>query len=210
MTTRVRARRGMAARRLDTLEHLRSVLCAVASPEELLGAAARVAATAFGDYCIADLIDRRGDTTRIALAHPDASRAVKLDVAVALARKEMDPNTRVERLLERGRGEMTARVSSPYRARVLGDITLLSGDTVRSYMASVISTTAPSAVITLARVHDAPPYRGDDHAFLETIAAWTGLAMENASRRERAPRVSSGRFPRFAPAPTAPCSAKVE
>lgn len=210
MTTRVRARRGMAARRLDTLEHLRSVLCAVASPEELLRAATRVAATAFGDYCIADVIDRRGDATRIAIAHPDASRVVKLDVAVAVARKESSLNMRVERLLEEGRGEMMARVSSPYRARALGDIALLAGDTVRSYMASVISTPAPAAVLTLARVHDTPAYRGDDHAFLETIAAWTGLAMENSARRERSSGTSTGRFPRFALPPTAPCSAKVE
>jgi len=195
MTTRVRARRGMAARRLDTLEHLRSVLCAVASPEELLRAATRVAATAFGDYCIADVIDRRGDATRIAIAHPDASRVVKLDVAVAVARKESSLNMRVERLLEEGRGEMMARVSSPYRARALGDIALLAGDTVRSYMASVVSAGgAPIAVITLARVYDGSPYRGDEVAFLDTIAAWTGLAMENASRRERGSRPPTGRF----------------
>lgn len=128
MKIRLRARRGMAARRLDALEHLRSELCAVASPEELLRGAARVAASTFGDYCVADLIDRRSATRRIAIAHPDDSRIVRLDVAVALARKESAVNARVERLLESGRGEIVARVTSSYRARAIADIALLAGE----------------------------------------------------------------------------------
>lgn len=178
---------------------------------ELLRGAARVAACTFGDYCVADLIDRRSATRRIAIAHPDGSRIVRLDVAVALARKESALNARVERLLETGSGELVPRVTSTYRARALADVALLSGDAVRSYMASIVSTGgAPIAVITLARVYDGAPYRADEHAFLDTIAAWTGLAMENASRRERGSRTPTRRFPRFALSPTAPCSAKYD
>lgn len=196
MRIRLRARRGTAARRLDALEHLRFELCAVASPEEVIRGATRVAASAFGDYCVADQIDRRGASRRIAIAHPDDSRLVRLDVAVALARKESAPNARIERLLETGSGELMPRVTSTYRARALADVALLSGETVRSYMASIVSTGgAPIAVLTLARVYDGSPYRRDEHAFLDTLAAWTGLAMENALRRERSSGAPTGRFP---------------
>lgn len=191
MKARLRAKRGMAARRLDALEQLRSALLAETTPEELLRASARVLAGAFGDYCIADMIDRRGSASRLTIAHPDESRLVKLDVAVELARRAMAVNVRVERLLAVGTGELVSKVSANYRARSLADLTLLAGADVQSYMATVVCTSgSPIAVLTMARTHALKGYRDDDRAFLDGVAEWTGLAMENALRRERQPRAS--------------------
>lgn len=191
MKARVRAKRGIAARRLDALDQLRRALVIEATPEDLLRATARVLAAAFGDYCVADMIDRRGSASRLVIAHPDESRFVKLDVAVELARKELAVNVRIERLLAIGTGEMMARVGAGYRARSLGDLLLLAGVDVQSYMASIVWTSgAPIGVLTMARAHALKRYRDDDHAFLDAAAEWTGLAMENALRRERQPRAS--------------------
>ncbi len=185
-----RAARGTAIRQLEALSELRHVLRSGAAPEKILGEVASIAASRIGHYCLVDTVDRRGVTTRLTIAHADAGRRVKLDVALQAARAAPTVNPRVTRLIAGGKSEIlpTVRVSST-RARLLADVKLLEGEEVCSYLASIVFVNGVAvAVITLVRTDVKRPFDAGDRSLLEAIADWTGLGIENAQRREDGPQ----------------------
>lgn len=155
----------------------------------MLRSVARLLAVEIGQYCVVDVVDRRGSIRRLVIEHPDASRQGRLRVACDDA--ELDAEGRVARLFERGGSELTARVTEAVRARQLGDVVLLKDDVVKSYMAAAVVVNGSSmAVLTLVATHGTRRYDEVERAFLEQIADWTGLGVENALRREAQPKTS--------------------
>lgn len=184
-----RPRRGAANKQLDTLASLRRLLRSPVDPERMLKSIASLLAVDVGQYCIVDVVDRRGAVRRLDIQHADASRQARLRVACHDA--TFPVGGRVARLLERGGSELVARVSDAARTQKLADIVLLRDEPVRSYVAATVSVSgAPMAVLTLVATHGTRRYDDDERAFLETVADWTGLGVENALRREAQPRAS--------------------
>lgn len=158
-------------------------------------------AVEIGQYCIADVVDRRGGLRRLEIEHADPSRRARLRVACEDA--VLEPNGRVGRLAANGGHECVGRVSDAARARSFGDIQLLDGEKTRSYMAAAVQTNGTVvAVLTLVVAHGTRRYDEADLAFLVAVADWLGLGLENASRREghasRAPAARASVPPRFA------------
>jgi len=155
----------------------------------MLRSIAALLAEEVGEYCIVDSIDRHGTLKRLAVEHPDRSRVPRLDALVVATAP--GHSARAERLLASSRGEIAPKVSETFARRSLDDVVLLRGEVVRSYMAAVVTAgDAPIAVLTLVTVTGARRYRPDELAFLEQIADFTGLAVENALRREMQPKKS--------------------
>lgn len=155
----------------------------------MLRGVAQVLAEEVGHYCLVDVVDRRGALRRLEISHPDASRQARLRVLSDDAR--FPSEGRVHRLFEKPITELTPRVSEGVRNGRLADIELLRDEHVKSYMAAtVIVNGAPMAVITLVATHGTRRYDEDERAFLEEVADWTGLGLENALRREAQPRTS--------------------
>lgn len=158
-------------------------------------------AVEIGQYCIADVVDRRGGLSRLEIEHADPSRRARLRVACEDA--VFEPNGRVGKLVANGGHEYVPRVSDAARARSFGDIQLLDGEKTRSYMAATIhSNGSVVGVLTLVVAHGTRRYDEADLAFLVAVADWLGLGLENASRREPLPagRSNAGRAsvpPRF-------------
>ena len=164
------------------------MLRAEVTPERMLRSIANVLA-ASGDYCIADVIDAHGRMRRIEIAHADPSRREKLRVAAQDV--QHGERGRVARLLHDGGSEMVPSVTRAVATERLADIVLLRGELVRSYIAAPISVSGtPMAVLTLVRTQARHAFGADDLAFLDVIADWTGLGLENALRRELQPRAS--------------------
>ena len=174
---------------MDLLTRLRQLLRAPVEPERMLRSVASLLAVEIGQYCIADVMDRTGTVRRLGIEHADPSLRARLLVACEDA--ELAPEGRVARLFRAGGAELVARVSEATAARQLGDIRLLKDERVRSYMAaSVVVSGAPWAVLTLAATHGTRRYDEGELSFLEGVAEWVGLGIENALRREAQPRAS--------------------
>lgn len=159
-------------------------------------------AVEIGQYCIADVVDRRGGLKRLEIEHADPSRRARLRVACEDA--VFEANGRVAKLVASGGHECVGRVSDAARARSFGDVQLLDGEKTRSYMAAAVQANGSVvAVLTLVVAHGTRRYDDADLAFLVSVADWLGLGLENATRRESghatrtAPRRSSVP-PRFA------------
>jgi len=183
-----RSKRGTAARQLRLLEELRPVLRAEVAPERMLRSVATVLAGS-GDYCIADVIDAHGRMRRVEIAHADPSRREKLRVAAQDTSHTHDG--RVARLLHSGSSEIVPAVTRALAGERLADIVLLRGERLRSYMAAAVSVSgSPMAVLTMATTHLDRVFGAADLAFLDVVADWTGLGLENALRRELQPRAS--------------------
>ena len=164
------------------------MLRAEGTPERILRSVANMLA-ASGDYCIADIIDAHGRMRRLEIAHADPSRREKLRIAAEDVRHA--ENGRVARLLREGSSEMVASVKRGAASERLADIVLLRGELVRSYIAAAISVSGtPMAVLTMVKTQARHAFGAGDLAFLEIVADWTGLGMENALRRELQPRAS--------------------
>ncbi len=198
---KARAKRGIAARQLTLLDELRPLLRAEGTPERMLRSVANVLA-ASGDYCLADIIDAHGRMRRVEIAHADPSRREKLRVAADDTRHAEDG--RVARLLHDGTSEIVPSVTRTIASDRLADIVLLRGELVRSYIATAISVSGtPMAVLTLVKTQARHAFGACDLAFLEVVADWTGLGLENALRRELQPRAS------VVPPPLQPAQASV-
>jgi GAF domain-containing protein len=183
-----RSKRGIAARQLGLLDELRPVLRAEVSPERMLRSVATVLAGS-GDYCIADVIDAHGRMRRVEIAHADPSRRERLRVAAQDTTHTHDG--RVARLLESARSELVPAVSRAVASDRLSDIVLLHGERFRSYMAAAVAVAgSPMAVLTMVRTDAGRAFCSDDLAFLDVVAGWSGLGLENALRRELQPRAS--------------------
>ncbi len=184
-----RTRRGAANKQLDTLGSLRRLLRAPVDPERMLRSVATLLAVEIGQFCVVDVVDRRGVMRRLEIQHADASRHARLRVACHDA--TFPAGGRVARLLERGGSELTARVTESTRTQKLADLAVLRDEHVKSYMAATVGVNgAPMAVLTLVATHGTRRYDDDERAFLDQIADWTGLGVENALRREAQPRTS--------------------
>lgn len=155
----------------------------------MLRSVASLLAVEIGQYCIADVMDRAGALRRLGIEHADPSLRARLLVACEDA--ELATDGRVARLFREAGTELVARVSEAAAARQLGDVRLLRDERVRSYMAaSVVVSGAPWAVLTLVATHGTRRYDEGELGFLEGIAEWVGLGVENAMRREAQPRAS--------------------
>lgn len=188
-----RAKRGVATRHLDLLAKLRPLVRAAVEPERMIRSVTSLLAVEIGQYCIADVVDRRGGLKRLEIEHADPSRRARLRVACEDA--VLEPNGRVARLVASGGHECVGRVSDAARVRSLGDIQLLDGEKTRSYMsATVHANGAVVAVLTLVVAHGTRKYDDADLAFLVAVADWLGLGLENASR---APTSRQSVPPRF-------------
>ena len=164
------------------------MLRAELSPERMLRSVASLLAVSEG-YCIADIIDAHARMRRVEIAHADASRREKLRIAADDVRHGQ--HGRVARLLHHGGSEMVSVVSRAVATERLADIVLLRGELVRSYVAASISVSGtPLALLTVVRTQARRPFAADDLAFLEVVADWTGLGLENALRRQLQPRAS--------------------
>jgi GAF domain-containing protein len=170
------------------LDELRPVLRSDLAPERMLRSVASVLAAA-EDYCIADVIDAHGRIRRVEIAHADPSRREKLRLAAHDAHHAHDG--RIARLLQSGKSELVPAVTRAVAAERLADVLLLHGERLRSYMAAPVSVSGePMAVLTIVSARDARTFGADDLAFLDVVADWTGLGLENALRRELQPRAS--------------------
>jgi GAF domain-containing protein len=153
-------------------------------------------AVEIGQYCIADVVDRRGGLKRLEIEHADPSRRARLRVACEDA--SFEPNGRVAKLVASGGAECVARVSDAARARSFGDIQLLDGEKTRSYIAAAVHTNGSVvAVLTLVVAHGTRRYDDSDLVFLAGVADWLGLGLENATRREALPAKRASVPPRF-------------
>ena len=178
-----RAKRGAATKRLDLLAKLRPLVRASVEPERMIRSVTSLLAVEIGQYCIADVVDRRGGLTRLEIEHADPSRRARLRVACEDA--VFEPNGRVAKLVAHGGHECVPRVSDAARARSFGDIQLLDGEKTRSYMAATVQANGSVvAVLTLVVAHGTRRYDDADLAFLVAVADWLGLGLENASRRD--------------------------
>lgn len=198
-----RVKRGAANRRLDLLAKLRPLLRARVDPERMLRSVTSLLAVEIGQYCIADVVDAHGGLRRLEIEHADPSRRARLRVASEDA--VLEPNGRVARLAATGGSEVMGRVTEGAKSRSLGDIRLLDGDRVRSYMAAAVPVNgATMAVLSLVVTNGTRRYDDADLGFLVNVAEWTGLGLENALRREPQARATlpprSGRQS-LAPAP---------
>src|SRR5688572_4238795 len=110
-----RAKRGAATKRLDLLAKLRPLVRAAVEPERMIRSVTSLLAVEIGQYCIADVIDRRGGLRRLEIEHADPSRRARLRVACEDALFE--PTGRVARLSANGGHEHVPRVSDAARAR---------------------------------------------------------------------------------------------
>ena len=178
-----RAKRGAATKRLDLFAKLRVLLRAPVDPERMLRSVTSLVAVEIGQYCIADIVDRRGALRRLEIEHADPSRRARLRVACEDA--VFEPGGRVARLVASGGSEVVGRVTEGAKARALADIRLLDGDRVRSYMAAAVPVNgAPMAVLSVVVTSGTRRYDDADLECLVAIAEWTGLGLENAIRRE--------------------------
>lgn len=185
-----RAKRGAAGKRLDLLAKLRPLVRAPVDAERMIRSVASLLAVEVGQYCIADVVDRRGTLRRLDIEHADPSRRARLHVACEDA--IFEPGGRVARLVASGTGELVARVSEAARARLLSDVQLLDGERVRSYMAAPVTVNgATMALLTLVVTNGARRYDDADHAFLCGVAEWAALGIENSLRREAQPRATT-------------------
>lgn len=188
------AKRGAATRRLDLLAKLQPLLRAPADEERMLRSVASLLAIEIGQYCIADMVDRQGALRRVTIEHADPSRRPRLRVACEDA--TFEPGGRVARLVASGGSDLVARVTEGARARALTDIRLLEGDRVRSYVAATVPVDGGiTAVLTLVVTNGTRRYDDTDRRFLETVAEWTGLGLENAIRREAQARTTTPTVP---------------
>src|SRR5215207_237603 len=174
-----RAKRGAATKRLDLLAKLRPLVRATVEPERMIRSVTSLLAVEVGQYCIADVVDRRGGLKRLEIEHADPSRRARLRVACEDA--VFEPNGRVARLVASGGSECVGRVSEAARARSFGDIQLLDGEKTRSYMAAAVQMNGSVvAVLTLVVAHGTRRYDDADVSFLVAVADWLGLGLENA------------------------------
>jgi GAF domain-containing protein len=189
MPSAKRSRRGASLKHLVTLTELRRILRAHVDPEKMLRGVAQLLAVEIGHFCLVDVVDRRGAFRRLEIQHADASLHARLRVACDDTR--FSPGGRVARLFEVAGSELVARVTDGVRKGRLADITLVRDEGVKSYMAAaVVVNGAPMAVLTLVATHGTRRYDADERAFLEEVADWVGLGLENALRREAQPRTS--------------------
>jgi GAF domain-containing protein len=189
MVNTARGKRRSASKRLDLLARLRPLLRAPVESERMLRSVMTLLAVELGQYCIADLLDEHGTRKRVGVEHADPSYRARLRHVCDDA--SLPAGGRVARMLARGGSELVPRVTEATRARAVGDIVLLGGEKVRSYMAStVFASGTPVAVLTLVTSLGTRRYGRDDLAVLEEVADWTGLGLENALRRELEPRRS--------------------
>lgn len=178
-----RAKRGAATKRLDLLAKLRPLVRAAVEPSLMIRSVTSLLAVEIGQYCIADVVDRRGHLRRLEIEHADPSRRARLRVACEDA--VFEPHGRVARLVANGGSEHVGRVSDAARARSFGDIQLLDGEKTRSYMAATVHVSgAVVCVLTLVVAHGTRRYDDSELAFLGAVADWLGLGLENATRRE--------------------------
>jgi GAF domain-containing protein len=182
-------KRGVAARRLLVVSKLRGLLRSDVTAERMLRSVASLLARELGDYCIADVLGKRGVIERVVIEHADPSLRTQLQVAAEVTVHA--PQGRVGRLLARGGSERIARLTETSRTRALADVDLPRGTTLRSYMAATVSVGGtPLGVLSLISTTKGRQFSEDEHAFLCALADWSGLGLENALRRELQPRNS--------------------
>lgn len=183
----LRLKRGPLARRFEILAQLRVLLRAEVVPERMLRSVAVMLAQYF-DFCVADIVDARGELRRVEIAHADPGRRERLRVLADETRHP--PDSRVAILLTRGGSEHIARVSRATRARLLGDLVLL-GEPIASEMAvTLVLNGAPMAVLTLLSTSPRHIITGDDLVFMKGAAEWIALGLENATRSQVGRRAS--------------------
>jgi GAF domain-containing protein len=189
MPVAARKKRGVAAARMAIMDRLRPLLRAAVDPERMLRSVTSLLAVEIGQYCIADVSDRRGSIRRLDIEHADVSRRPRL--RIICEDTQLDGVARVGKLFTAGGTEIHGRVTDAIRTRHLTDVVLLKGESVRSYMAAAVPVTGSTmAIFTLVTTHGPRRYGEDDLAFLRTVAEWTGLGVENALRREHQPKRS--------------------
>jgi GAF domain-containing protein len=184
-------KRGVAARRLQLIGNLRGLLRSDVTGERMYRSVAALLAREMADYCIADVLSRRGVMERLVIEHADPSLRTQLQVAAEVT--VLPPQGRVGRLLARGGTERIGRLTEATRTRALADVDLPRGPALRSYMAAVISVSGtPLGVLSLISTTKGRQFSEEELEFLGSIADWTGLGLENALRRELQPRATVG------------------
>lgn len=181
-------RRGVGTKQLTVLDGLRRLLRASTEPEEMLRALTMLLAEELGQYCFCDAFDRHGQLRRVVAAHADPARIQRLLAAC----DGTTPGPRVTELLRRGGSDLIAEVTPEQAETELADIDFLDRERVRSYVALTVHVNgSPFALLTLLVTIGQKRYDEDDLAFLEVVADWAGLGLENALRREAEPRFTT-------------------